>query len=230
MKKLLTTIILPALTCILAGCAQEPPKCSDEKTLTTAKRLVAEMVGNVDALRANSIDDILAHLRLDIPRATAYDEKIKRYTCTAKVIAADMYEVPFTYESQLDDKKDHIVAVSGFGSGDLFSMQGAVFTALHKVKSAESNAPVAPEALIQPPPGAPTHEPSWTVEAMPTPTEPDAQEMPCVAEKMKTWDGERERDLEAAAASAGGEEIRTSAGMEAYQRNEALAQARLECR
>lgn len=231
MKKLLSRIILSAATCILAGCAQEPPKCSDEQTLTIAKRLVAEMVGSVDALRGNSVDDILAHLQLDVARATAYDERIKRYSCTAKVIAADMYEVPFTYESQLDDKNDHIVAVGGFGSGDLFSMQGAVLTALHKVKSAEVKAVMAPDALIQSsPPEAPTREASSTVGAAPTPAEPGAQETSCVADKMKAWDSERERDLEAAAVSAGGEEVRTSAGMEEYQRNEALAQARLECR
>jgi hypothetical protein len=231
MKKLWTKFILSSAACILAGCAQEPPKCSDEQTLTTAKRLIAEIVSNVDALRANSVEDILAHIRLDVPRATAYDEKIKRYSCTAKVIAADMYEVPFTYESQLDDNKDHIVAVGGFGSGDLFSMQGAVLTALHKVKSAEANTAVVPKALIESsPPEETTREASSTVEATPTPAETDAQETPCVADKMKGWDGERKRDLEVATANSGGEEVRVSAGMEAYQREEVLAQARLECR
>ena len=199
--------------------------------MRTAKRLIAEKFGTVEALRAYSVDDFLAHLRIDLPRATAYDEEIKRYNCTAKVIAADMYEVPFTYESQLDDKKDHIVAVSGFGSGDLFSMQAAVFTALHKVKNVEDPPPVTPETPSQPsPPEAPTLEASSMVDPTPAPAQPDAQETPCVAEKMKAWDREREKDLEAAVASAGGEEVKTSAGMDEYQRNEALVQSRLECR
>lgn len=62
------------------------------------------------------------------------------------------------------------------------------------------------------------------------PAEPELP--PCVAAKMKAYDDNRSKEIEemGKTAQANGEEVRTSAGMEEYQRELALEQAKVDCK
>ena len=53
------------------------------------------------------------NLDFQFPRASAYDEKIKKYRCEAELVIADTWKLPIKYESQLNDDDRHIVTVNG---------------------------------------------------------------------------------------------------------------------
>lgn len=112
--------------------------------------------------------EIKENLKVDFPRAGAFDEKIKKYSCEAKLIAGDMYQLPITYESQLDDKGQHIVSVGGIGHGDLLGVQSGVIEGIKKSRAEKASTPPAPIAHPNP---VPAPNPSAeNVQASPQPT------------------------------------------------------------
>ena len=130
------------LSALTAGCAQEPPKCSDESTFTLVRQIVLDQLGGREGVSDKELED---NMRIELPRATALDEKIKRYSCEAKLIAGGSVELPITYESQLDDKDQHIVSVGGISKGDLIILQRAIVAGINKSRSAKDDASPAQE-------------------------------------------------------------------------------------
>jgi hypothetical protein len=71
-------------------------------------------------------------MKIELPRASAFDEKIKKYSCAAKLIVGGTIQLPITYESQLDDKNQHIVSVGGISRGDLLAVQAGMIEGIKK--------------------------------------------------------------------------------------------------
>lgn len=122
MLKNYLSLLLIGSVVLLSGCSQEPPKCSDEETISLVKNMVRKSIIFED------IPDsaVLSYLQIELPRASGFDEKIKKYTCDAKLLAAQSYQVPITYESQLDDQNQHIVSLGGMQNRDLYSVRSAI--------------------------------------------------------------------------------------------------------
>lgn len=153
------------------ACTQEVPKCADDKTLGLVKSIIVEKVGvSGTANRQNA----KSALKLDYPRASGFDEKIKKYTCEAK-LSADSVDLSVTYESQLDDKNVHLVAVSLSGL-DLAALQAALLKATPAALAEE------PGALAQvsiPAPVPPTPEPRSTSDRSENPLKVPAPSFNC---------------------------------------------------
>ncbi|MES2917856.1 MAG: hypothetical protein V4729_04480 [Pseudomonadota bacterium] len=123
--KVIRTITVSLLSVsLLAGCAKAPPKCSDEETFSLVRQIVADQFWGG---RAGMSEEYLQeNMRFDLARASAFDADIKKYSCEATLIAGETIKLPLTYESQLDDKNQHIVFVSGILPRDLLLVQTAV--------------------------------------------------------------------------------------------------------
>lgn len=125
-----STIIMATVTAIfLAACAKEPPKCSDEDTFSLIRKIVLEQIGGSEGLTEVEIKE---NMKIELPRASAFDEKIKKYSCEAKLVVGGIIQLPITYESQLDDKNQHIVSVGGIGRGDLIAVQSGMIEGIKK--------------------------------------------------------------------------------------------------
>lgn len=140
-------IILTAVIATVVGGCGKPPKCSDDDTLSLIRPIILDQIGGNEAIASQTADgealtekEIQENLKIELPRADAFDEKIKKYSCTAKLVAGDMYQLPIAYESQLDDKDQHIVAVRGISRGDLLHVQAGVIEGIRKARSEKSNA------------------------------------------------------------------------------------------
>jgi uncharacterized protein YecT (DUF1311 family) len=120
---------LIALTLVLGGCAKEPPKCSDAVTFELVKQIVINKIGEADWITAKEIKD---NLKVEYARASSFDEKIKKFSCSAKLIAASKLELPIEYESQLDDKNEQIVGLGGISVSDL---RAIAYTIAEDIKS-----------------------------------------------------------------------------------------------
>jgi uncharacterized protein YecT (DUF1311 family) len=142
--------------------------------LTLVRKIVIEQVGGGEGLSEKEIKD---SLKIEFSRASAFDEKIKKYSCEAKLVAGGMYELPITYESQLDDKGQHIVAVGGIRRGDLLAMQAGILEGIKKSHADKGNTPISTETL---PIQKPTDQPDPI--AAPTPPQTPAP----VAEKVQS--------------------------------------------
>lgn len=105
----------------VAGCTPEPPKCSDDSTLNLVRKI---LLNKMDLSLSDA--DMQAVLRFEYPRASAMDEKIKKYSCEAKLIAGDTIELPIAYESQLDDQNDHVVGLGPISMRDGEMVESAV--------------------------------------------------------------------------------------------------------
>ena len=81
-----------------------------------------------------SENEIKENLKLELPRASAFDEKIKKYSCEAKMIVGGSIQLPITYESQLDDSNQHIVAVGGILKGDIYAISYTLVEAIKKAR------------------------------------------------------------------------------------------------
>jgi hypothetical protein len=114
---------------LLSGCAKEPPKCSEESTLSLVRQLVLEQIGEQNSL---SDSEKIAYLGFDVPRATAFDEKIKKYSCQATLKIGDEGKLPISYESQLDDQGQHVVAISGLNRAELVGIKVSLAMAVRK--------------------------------------------------------------------------------------------------
>jgi len=146
-KQSLPTTVFLIITLLATGCTTEPPKCSDNSTLDLVRKILLK---NMD-LSLNDAE-MQAILKFEYPRATAIDEKIKKYSCESKLIAGDSIELPITYESQLDDQNRHLVGLGHISMRDGEMVEGAVREKLQMqavVKNASAS--VTPSAGLKHP-------------------------------------------------------------------------------
>lgn len=136
------------ITALLAtGCTTEPPKCSDASTLDLVRKILFK---NMDLSLSDT--EMQAILKFEYPRATAIDEKIKKYSCESKLIAGDNIELPITYESQLDDQNQHLVGLGHISMRDGEMIEGAVREKLQRQAVAKNaSASVAPTGGLKHP-------------------------------------------------------------------------------
>lgn len=110
MKLFFYTVCLSVATLVwFSGCSKNPPKCSDDLTTNSVKNLIIKHshLGN----EFNS-EDIRNKMQFEYIRPTAFDEKIKKYSCEADLIIGDDYKVSIKYESQLsDDESQQLISV-----------------------------------------------------------------------------------------------------------------------
>lgn len=156
-----TAIMATMMATFLAGCAKEPPKCSDDDTFSLVRKIVLDQLGGGEGLTEKEIKD---NMKIEFPRASAFDEKIKKYSCEAKLAVGGMYELPITYESQLDDKGQHIVSVGGIRRGDLFALQAGMIEGIKKSR-AENNSVTKPAEA----PPKPVEQPAPVTAPIPAP-------------------------------------------------------------
>jgi hypothetical protein len=127
-----TSIMVTVVATFLAACTKEPPKCSDDETIALIRQIIMDQTGGSEGLIEK---DIKENLVFEFPRASAFDEKIKKYNCEAKLIAGGMYQLPITYESQLDDKNRHIVVIEGISRGDLLGVRSGMIEGIKKTEA-----------------------------------------------------------------------------------------------
>lgn len=152
-------LAMAAAAFVLLGCSQEPPKCSDPATLSLVRSIIVNqtIAGGTSAFTAKQLESII---RLETPRAIVFDEKVKRYSCEARLLI-DMkmgelqIDTQLQYESQLDDKREQLAVVKGIDPR-FANLIGQALERHH----AELNqpAPQAPKEQMaaQPSPGGPT--------------------------------------------------------------------------
>jgi hypothetical protein len=142
----------------LSGCKDNVPKCSDDDTLSLVKKILAEQIGESDG--ANTAE-MTAQMVIQLPRASAYTESIKKYECEAKLLAGGTYELPITYESQIDDNGQHIVAVGGIQRADLFQVALAIIEKVRESReaAAKTREVAKPRAAVPAQSQAPKREP-----------------------------------------------------------------------
>lgn len=144
--------LVAAVPVVLLGCSKSPPKCSDEETLSLVRKLLLEQVGEPSLSDA----DAKSQLVLDFARASSYDEKIKKLTCEAKLVAGGSYQVPVSYESQLDDKDQQIVSLSRLAPGDLMGIKAGLSSNNQQETSTQSIATQDVSTLGEATPPAPS--------------------------------------------------------------------------
>ena len=135
--KITSVIVASVMTTFISGCAKEPPKCSDEATFSLVRQIIADQLGGREGVTEKELKD---NMKIELPRASGFDEKIKKFTCEAKLIAGGTVQMPITYESQLDDGDQHIVAVGGISRGDLNALQFAIANGIKKDREVEKGA------------------------------------------------------------------------------------------
>jgi peptidylprolyl isomerase/peptidyl-prolyl cis-trans isomerase B (cyclophilin B) len=116
-------IIVALVVALIAGCAKELPKCSDEDTLLLTRQIIVEALGNPQGLSDKELQD---NLEVELPRASDFDEKINKYRCEANLIAGGTVELPIAYESQLGDNDEHIVSVQGIARDSIIALTSAL--------------------------------------------------------------------------------------------------------
>jgi hypothetical protein len=159
--KIFTKGIVTIMAFLLAACAKEPPKCSDEQTLALAKKAVLEQIlkaeqnnilaniliavtqdGLNNAMKNGLTDqEIQDNMTFELPRALAFAEKIKKYSCDATLIVGDTIKLPITYDSQLDDKGQHLVFVNRIAEADLFVLDSGLMQTINKNREAQNRTP-----------------------------------------------------------------------------------------
>jgi hypothetical protein len=120
--------VMTAVAMMMAGCSQSPPKCSDPDTLKLVKEIILQKLGSTTELRSMTFTDMdrMHAVDIELPRASAFDEAIKKYTCDATLKVKPDFEMAITYESQLDDNGEHIVGVKGGNVSDLYGLSEAL--------------------------------------------------------------------------------------------------------
>ncbi len=140
-SKFYVIIFAVVITAMFFGCSKQAPKCSDDETATLVRKIILDQIGGSEGLSEKEIKE---NMKIEYSRASAYDEKIKKYSCEAKLIAGNSYQLPITYESQLDDKGQHIVSVGGIMRGDLIAVHSAIKESVIKTRAPKSEATPAP--------------------------------------------------------------------------------------
>ena len=227
MRRLTESVLLGTVVLLLGGCAKEPPKCSDEATLSLVKKIILDKILNGENVTDSERN---GSLKIELPRASAYDEKVKKLSCDAKLIAGDLYQAPIAYESQLDDKNEHVVVVNGISQGDMLGIQTGVVEAIKAARAGKSGTGTAQQSA----PGqtSPTSTPPASGDVQPPASAPANDQSACVADRMRDWEVEYKNRVDAAMeeAMAKGEQVHTSAGAEELARTEALDNAKAACR
>ena len=126
-------LVICALSLALAGCAQSPAKCSDEKTLA---ELTGQITGQLDISQLDQIP--ITSLKVIDTRATAFDENIKKLSCEGTLTMSNQLKLPIRYESQLDDNNKQIVILKDFDVQSLFGSTSSTSTATSPVIAANS--------------------------------------------------------------------------------------------
>lgn len=129
------SVVIAALFLTISGCAKSPPKCSDDETFTLVRKIIVDQIGGSEGITENELRE---NLKFEYARASAFDENIKKLSCEAKLVAGDQYQLPITYESQLDDNNDHIVFVSGIAMADLLAVKSGLSEGIKKSRAANS--------------------------------------------------------------------------------------------
>lgn len=75
-----TVIMATVIAAFLAACAKEPPKCSDDDTFSLIRKIVLDQIGGGEGLSETEIKE---NMKIEFPRASAFDEKIKKYASSA---------------------------------------------------------------------------------------------------------------------------------------------------
>lgn len=145
-KQSLRTAAFLITALLAAGCSTEAPKCSDESTLDLVRKILLD---KMDLSLSDAEKQTV--FKFEYPHATAIDEKIKKYSCESKLIAGDSIELPITYESQLDDKNEHLVGLGRISIADGEMLEAAVREKLQRQAVAKNaSASVTPTAGINP--------------------------------------------------------------------------------
>lgn len=146
MKHKICAVIISTVVVFLIGCSKELPKCSDESTIKLVKQIILEKIG-AEGLTEKEIQEII---KIEYPRAAALDKNIKKYSCEAKLIAGGKYERPISYESQLDDKSQHVVSVVGIISDEWEMIAWEIKESINQSRAAKkSSSAQAPRAEEQ---------------------------------------------------------------------------------
>jgi uncharacterized protein len=145
MKASIFALTFVCLMASLTGCTDQVPKCSDDDTINLVKNIVAEELGTGD-----EVAEIKAQFVIEYPRASGFNEAIKKYECEARLVSGGTYQLPITYESQIDDGGQHIVSVGGIGQGDLFQLAAAASTRIAQAKEEAAKARAAAVATAAP--------------------------------------------------------------------------------
>ena len=112
-KKKFAIVFIVIISLLIGSCSGNTPKCSKESTVLTLKRLLIENYkGDSANFTENDIQYMLNKIKVELPVPESYDDKIKKYSCNAKIVLQGerQYEFPIKYTSQLDDNKQHIVS------------------------------------------------------------------------------------------------------------------------
>lgn len=157
--KIMSMIAIPMFAAIATGCAKEPPKCSDESTFTLIRQIIVEQLGGREGVTDKELEE---NMKIELPRASAFDEKVKKFSCEAKLIAGGSIQLPITYESQLDDKDQHIVSVGGISRGDLIQLQFAIANGIKNGREAKTGGTAQqPQAKAETQPSSPSISGTW---------------------------------------------------------------------
>ena len=143
--KFYIVILVTVITTILFGCSKQAPKCSDDETIKLARKIIYDQIGGTEGLTEKEIQE---NMKFELPRASAIDEKVKKCNCEAKLIAGNTYQLPIIYESQLDDKGQHIVSVGGILRGDLLAIHNALKDSISKSRASKNEAAPAQEIPV----------------------------------------------------------------------------------
>lgn len=170
-NKIKSTIIVTLVTAFIAGCSTEPPKCSDEDTFSLIRQIIVKQLDGLEGVSDKELQD---NMKIEFPRASSFDEKIKKYSCEAKLIAGGAVEMPITYESQLDDKNQHIVSVGGIARGDLIALYVAITEGVKNGRAAKDESASPSTGSTTTPVPAPASQPP---SAPAITTAPDQSEM-----------------------------------------------------
>lgn len=125
MPRRIIAILSVVMAVLLSGCKNEPPKCSDEQTLSLVRQIIFDLIdkgwkiSQEPDLKGEAFDeeDLEDVIEIQNPVSNGYDERIKRYACNATIVYASKFnlfssgdierEVPIAYYSQLNDDGEH---------------------------------------------------------------------------------------------------------------------------
>lgn len=163
----------------LIFCA-EPPKCSDKNTLSTVLEIILE---NIGAGKLSGDEKVTNALLFEVPHATSYDEKIKKYSCEAVIISGGKYKIPVRYDSQLDDNDQHLVFVKQMSRTELEPLVFGLSDALKKRQAVNTQV----ESSSQPSPVSKSAQPTATTESMSGPHTQPANQQNVDSKSQQQW-------------------------------------------
>ncbi|MDD4930188.1 MAG: hypothetical protein PHP85_13050 [Gallionella sp.] len=145
--KISTVIAATVMAALLSACSKTPPKCSDDETIDLVRKIIMQQMDSTVIGDDNKLSEteIQENMKIELPRAQAFDEKIRKYSCEAKLVAGGEIQLPITYESQLDDQGQHVVFVGGISMADLFAVGYGLMNGVKKSRPAKSDAAPQPQ-------------------------------------------------------------------------------------